>query len=337
MAGRPNRPAEQPTTPTEPVTSAAEAAVADEVATPAEVERADALSDSLPEIDLGTDAAPEPDATESAAESPAESAAEPGTAESETAEPDGDELADEPADETDKPDADDKAERPPVRHRAQRPAGKRRATGITRPADLVVAEASTKTVPSAHRAPRPRRATNPYAVAGVLAIVAVILAGLAFWFRGEVSALESQDPNSALTDTATTSEVLGQLTTAVETTLSYNYTDLESTRKAVESVLADTARCEYDQLFGQLVEQAPKQKLIFATTVRDIALVRLDGDRAEALVFIDLISTRVDTNKSVPGDAVFGVRTRRDGDTWKITEFDMFDQTLVTGEPVPKC
>lgn len=266
-----------------------------------------ARAETLPKVDLGTDE-PEPDVHE----------------------PDEPEAAEQ-----------EQAEKP-VRHRAQRPAGKRRATGTTRPADLTAAEAETKSgtrsrpaairVPAQSRGPR-----NPYAVAAILAVVAVILAGLAVWFRGEASALESRDSNTALTDPATTSEVLGQLSTAVETTLSYNYTDLESTQKAVETALADTARCEYDKLFGQLMELAPKQKLILATTVRDISLVRLDGDRAEALVFVDFVSTRVDTNKSWPDGAVFGVLARRDGDQWKITEFNMFDQALASGEPVPQC
>ena len=73
------------------------------------------------------------------------------------------------------------------------------------------------------------------------------------------------------------------------------------------------------------------------TAVRDIALVRLDGDRAEALVFIDQSSTRVDVNNSVAGEAQFAVLADREGEHWKITEFNMFDQPLVNGRPAPKC
>lgn len=314
VAGHRHRPTDRPPTPppdsASPTVPPREPDAPDPRAGHEEEAEQAAATVSLPKIDLGTDEPLEPAAPEPAAEKPAEPA---------EAEGEGEDV-----------------ERP-RRPRVQRPAGKRRATGITRPADLTAAEAETK-APVTHRlAPGPRRVTNPYSVAVILAVMAAILAGLAFWFRGEASALESRDPNTALTDAATTSEVLGQLTTAIETTLSYNYTDLESTKKAVEDSLADTARCEYDQLFAQLKKLAPEQKIILATTVRDIGLVRLDGDRAEALVFIDLVSTRVDTNKSVPGDAVFGVHARREDDTWKITEFDMFDQQLPTGEQVPQC
>ncbi|MCT2587251.1 hypothetical protein [Actinophytocola gossypii] len=233
------------------------------------------------------------------------------------------------------PASESESAQPEAPEPTHRPAGKRRAAGTARPADLTAAEAEAA---AREPATAPRRSTvNRYAVAGVLALVAVVIAGLGFWFRGEAQAVHSADNNTALTDSATTSEVIGQLTSAIEDTFSYNYTDLASTQRAVESVLAGTARCEYDQLFGQIKKLAPKQKIIIATAVRDIGVVRLDGDRAEALVFIDQVSTRVDTNKSGGGDAMIGVSAHREGDTWKITGFNMFDQALVNGESAPKC
>jgi Mce-associated membrane protein len=235
----------------------------------------------------------------------------------------------------DQVDADDTPAPTPT---TRRPAGKRRTAGVTRPEDLSAAEAGTK----AERAPRApvdprRRAATQLSVAVVLVVVAVVLAGLAVWFRGEAADLESADHNTALTDSGTTSEVVGQLKSAIETTFSYNYTDLDSTQKAVDQSLSGKARCEYDQLFGQVKQQAPKQKIIMVTAVRDLALVRLDGDRAEALVFIDQSSTRADVNNSVAGEAQFSVQAHREGDHWKITEFNMFDQPLVNGKPAPKC
>jgi len=71
--------------------------------------------------------------------------------------------------------------------------------------------------------------------------------------------------------------------------------------------------------------------------VRDIALVRLDGDRAEALVFFDQNSTRADVNKSAAVGGQFGLRAQRQDDTWKITEFNMFGQQLADGTALPEC
>ncbi|HEY7594043.1 MAG TPA: hypothetical protein VH969_12900, partial [Actinophytocola sp.] len=239
-------------------------------------------------------------------------------------------------DQVDEDDAAPEAAPEPAR---RRPAGKRRTTGTTRPEDLRAAEDRTRVarVRRVREADPRKRAATQLSVAVVLAVVAVVLAGLAVWFRGEASSLESGDKNTALTDSGTTSEVVGQLKSAIEQTFSYNYTDLDSTQKAVDETLTGKARCEYDQLFGQVRKLAPKQKIVMVTAVREIALVRLDGDRAEALVFIDQSSTRVDVNNSVSGEAQFSVLAHRDGDHWKITEFNMFDQPLVNGQPAPKC
>ena len=226
-----------------------------------------------------------------------------------------------------------------------RPAGKRRATGRARPDDLSVAETDTDT----ERRPRHARLDDQPAesarskgqrqtsVAIVLAVVAVVLGGLAVFFRGQADDLESGDPNTALTDSAATSQVKGQLTTAIKQTFSYNYTDLGSTEKAVKENLVGKALCEYNLLFGQVKEYAPKQKIVLDTTVRELAVVRIDGDRAEALVYIDQLSTRVDVNKTVAVGGQFAVQAAKQGDHWKITAFDMFGQPLFNGQPAPKC
>jgi Mce-associated membrane protein len=225
-----------------------------------------------------------------------------------------------------------------------RPAGKRRTTGAARPDDLVVAEKGAGTKPGrlarhARVDDRPTRtpAQRQISVAIVLAVVAVILGGLAVYFRGEIEKLTSGDSNSALTDSGATSQVTGQLSDAIKKTFSYNYTDLDSTEKAVKEVLSGKALCEYNLLFAELKQYAPEQKIILATTVRQIGVVRLEGDRAEALIYIDQQSTRVDTNKTVYVGAQFAVQAHRDNDRWKIIEFDMFGQNLFSGKATPTC
>jgi Mce-associated membrane protein len=226
---------------------------------------------------------------------------------------------------------------------APRPAGKRRATGTARPTDLAVAETGAGAErPRARHArvdevPARNRAQVQLSVAIVLAVVAVVLAGLAVYFRGEANDLTSGDTNTALTDPAATSQVKGQLTNAIKQTFSYNYTDLDRTEKAVRENLTGKALCEYDLLFGEVKKFAPQQKIVLDTTVRELAVVRIDGDRAEALVYIDQLSTRVDVNKTVAVGGQFAVQAHKDGDHWKITEFDMFGQPLVNGKPAPKC
>lgn len=221
-----------------------------------------------------------------------------------------------------------------------RPAGKRRATGTVRPENLSAAETDAGR-PARHAKaevrPTRSRAQTQISLAIILAVVAIILAGLAVFFRGKANDLNSGDTNTALTDTATTSQIKGQLTTAIKQTFSYNYTDLASTEKAVKENLTGKALCEYNLLFGEVKQYAPEQKIVLDTTVRELAVVRIDGDRAEALVYIDQLSTRVDVNKTVAVGGQFAVQAHRQGDQWKITEFDMFGQPLFNGKPAPTC
>jgi Mce-associated membrane protein len=232
---------------------------------------------------------------------------------------------------------------PKPRPEPTRPAGKRRATGTSRPTDLSAAESDAGAEPRRSRhaqddeRPTRTKAQTQISVAILLVVVAVVLAGLAVFFRGKANDLTSGDTNTALTDTATTSQLKGQLTTAIKETFSYNYTDLGSTEKAVKENLTGKALCEYNLLFGEVKKYAPEQKIVLDTTVRELAVVRIDGDRAEALVYIDQLSTRVDVNKTVAVGGQFAVQAHREGDHWKITEFDMFGQPLFNGKPAPTC
>lgn len=220
--------------------------------------------------------------------------------------------------------------------RPGRPAGKRKRTGTTAPSDLRDAEAWAGRPKTA-----PRRRLDGSMVAAIsLGVVAVLLGGLAFFFGMQVSRINSgvDTNNQALTDGATTAEVKGQLQTALEAILSYDYNDLAKTDAAVEKYVTGDARCEYDHLFGQVRELAPKQKIVLTTVVREIGVTRLDGDLADVLVFVDQTTTRTGKNGGTTASgAQFGVTAQRDGELWKIVKFDMLGQPLPNGEQLPDC
>jgi len=203
---------------------------------------------------------------------------------------------------------------------------------------------------------RPGAGRLPWVVA--LLVVAVLFAVLALWARS-VAADRSAEAdrldqtaarvdakakqlgegagNDALSDADGTREAVTSLTTAVEATFSYDYTNLPATESAVEKYLTDGARCVYEAVFSQVRQLAPAQKIVLRTTVRELALTRLDGDRAEALVYIDQLSTRTDVNKTVAVGGQFVVGAERDDGVWKIAKLDFFDQPMFNGEPAPSC
>jgi Mce-associated membrane protein len=193
-----------------------------------------------------------------------------------------------------------------------------------------------------------------------LATVAVLLAAFALWARSTATDREAEanrlteaatrtdneaqqlvdrtDPdNEALSDATRTREVTTYVTSAVEATFSYDYTNLAATEQAVEEHLTGNARCTYDAVFADVKRLAPEQKIVLDTTVRDLALISLTGDDAKALVYVDQFSTRGDVNKTAAVSGQFAVQAHREDDTWQITEFDFFGQPLVTGETSPSC
>jgi Mce-associated membrane protein len=76
---------------------------------------------------------------------------------------------------------------------------------------------------------------------------------------------------------------------------------------------------------------------VLRSTVRNVAVTRLAGDRAEALVYIDQLSTRADSTSTAAAGSQFTVQARRDGDTWKLTKLDFFNQPMAGGDPAPNC
>ena len=158
----------------------------------------------------------------------------------------------------------------------------------------------------------------------VLAVVAVLIGGLAGWFGVEWSHTRGSS-NTALTDSATTSEVSGQITSAVNTVFSYDYTNMQKTKDAVQRLLTGTALCQYNQLYQVVQQQAPGQKLVLTTTVQAKGVELLRGNTARVLVLVQQHDIRASTNQTSDAQAVFAVDAVRQGGTWKISNIDTFN------------
>jgi Mce-associated membrane protein len=160
----------------------------------------------------------------------------------------------------------------------------------------------------------------------VLGVVAVLLGGLAVWFNGEANNLRSGASvrNVALTDTARTSEVMGEVTDAVNVLFSYDYANIPKTDQAIQRLLTGRAVQEYENIFAVVRTQAPIQKLILTTTVTDGGVELLDGDHARLLLFADQRSTSTTSKNTSYSAAMVAVDAVRQGGTWKIASIDTF-------------
>lgn len=159
---------------------------------------------------------------------------------------------------------------------------------------------------------------NPLVAIGAVIVVFTALAG---WFGVESYQLnnDSSSSNIALVDSEATSSVIGQVTSAVQTVFSYNYTDTAHTEQAAQGVLAGNAIQQYNQLYAEVKKQAPVQKLVLTTTVQSVGVKVLTADRAELLVFVDQHAVRTDNSQNSSGPAQLSVNAQRFNGVWKIT------------------
>ncbi|MFI0943650.1 hypothetical protein [Streptomyces sp. NPDC021020] len=185
---------------------------------------------------------------------------------------------------------------------------------------------SPRTSPKASAKKAPHR-PFPLALA-LLAAATVLLGGFAAFAASRASGLHDSVAahNTALTDTARTSEVKGQVAAAVNAVFSYDYADPARTDDAAKRLLTGKAVQQYATMLAQVRAQAPTQKLVLTTTVTDTGVDTIDGDRAHLLVYADQRNTS--TAKAGAGStyapAMFAVDAVRTGGTWKIAAIDTF-------------
>jgi Mce-associated membrane protein len=184
--------------------------------------------------------------------------------------------------------------------------------------------------PEAPEAPgeRRRRPTRAALLAAVLALLTVLLGGFAAWAAGRASDLRgsADTGNTALTDTAGTSELKGAIARDVDAIFSYDYADTARTDAAAKRVLTGRAVQQYAALLAQVRTQAPVQKLVPTTTVTDAGVERIDGARARVLVFADQrnTSTAAKGAGTAYAAAMFAVDAVRQGAVWRISAVGTF-------------
>lgn len=162
----------------------------------------------------------------------------------------------------------------------------------------------------------------------VLAVVVVLIGGLAAWFGVEwASVRSSAASNTALTDAATTAQLNGQISAAVNQTFSFDYTNLAKTQRAVQQTYTGLALCEYNEVFKQVKQLAPQEKLVLTTTVQKEGVEQLQGDTARVLLLLEQHDTRATDNQTADSQSMMAVNAVRQGGSWKISALDLFNAT----------
>lgn len=155
-------------------------------------------------------------------------------------------------------------------------------------------------------------------VAGVLVVV-LLAAGGAFYIAGRQLRDTPATSNRALTDSAATSQVAGDVTNALGKVFSYSPGETAATKESAKRLLAGKALQQYAALFGQVEKQSADQKLTLTTHVVRAGVTRLTPDSARLLVFLDQVYERKGKAASTAAAQLSVTAQLREGH-WTITD-----------------
>ncbi|MFJ4574056.1 hypothetical protein ACIP4W_21965 [Streptomyces sp. NPDC088846] len=158
----------------------------------------------------------------------------------------------------------------------------------------------------------------PRVVAAALA-VALLAAGGGLFAAGRQVRDTPAASNRALTDSAATTRVAGDVSNALGKVFSYSPQATGLTKEAAKQLLAGRALQQYAALFGQVEKQAADQKLTLTTHVVRAGVTRLTEDSAHLLVFLDQVYEREGRPATTAAAQLSVTAELRDGH-WTVVE-----------------
>ena len=156
---------------------------------------------------------------------------------------------------------------------------------------------------------------------GFVAVLCSVMGLVMLREAEDVRSTESAS-NLAVVDGELSSEVEGEVATALSQVLTYDYEDPAPTEAAAERVLTGEAAEQYDTLFADLDERAKGQELTLSARVAVVGVRRLTATEADLLVFLDQSSERkADKSSSVAAAQLKVSAVHRDG-AWLISSIE---------------
>ncbi|MFF3209491.1 hypothetical protein ACFYYB_02400 [Streptomyces sp. NPDC002886] len=151
------------------------------------------------------------------------------------------------------------------------------------------------------------------------AVVLLLLGGGAFFHGAHRLRATSSAQNRALTDTATTERVSGEVGDGLARIFSYTPTGADATARSARTVLGGKAARQYGDLFAQLRANLETQKITLNTRAVRTGVIELDGDTARLLVLLDQTSQR-DGGATTSAAAQLTVTAQFQENRWQIVD-----------------
>ncbi|MFE3517893.1 hypothetical protein [Streptomyces sp. NPDC059166] len=125
--------------------------------------------------------------------------------------------------------------------------------------------------------------------------------------------------NRALTDTAETARVAGDVSSALSKVFSYGPRSTAATKESAKRLLGGEALRQYAALYGQVEKQSADQKLTLTSQAVRAGVTRLDDRGAHLLVFLDQVYEREGKVPTTAG-AQLSVTAELRGGRWIIVD-----------------
>jgi Mce-associated membrane protein len=154
----------------------------------------------------------------------------------------------------------------------------------------------------------------------MLSIAVIALVAGVVLFLDPFHSSAAPNPNRAVVDRQDTFEVIGQVDTALQHVLSYNYADPGATQTAAKQVLVGDAAHQFQVLFDALQQKANGQQLTLSAKVVQSGVYSLTATKAELLVFLDQTSVRKSDGTTATSPAQIQVSAVKQGGVWRINE-----------------
>lgn len=175
--------------------------------------------------------------------------------------------------------------------------------------------------------------------AGVLAIAAVVAAGVLFFFGQEnVSTVSNDNVTTSTVEGAVGKrisrnhellveeqggEALAAAKKAVVPLLSYDYSKMDESKTAAHAVMTKSYREDYDRLFAVLVDNVPQTKTVVKTLAPvDAGVIRVSDDTVQILVLVDRQVTNAQRSTPIGYQEYAMLTMVRSGDTWLVDKVE---------------
>ncbi|WP_435186818.1 hypothetical protein [Streptomyces sp. bgisy126] len=129
-------------------------------------------------------------------------------------------------------------------------------------------------------------------IALVATVVALLLGGSAFFYGAHQLRSTPSARNHALTDTAATTRVGGDVGEGLARVFSYAPAQPDAAERSAGTVLGGRAARQYADLFAQVRAGLVEQRITLTTQAVRTGVIELKGNTARLLVFLDQTSRR---------------------------------------------